>query len=417
MFKKVISAMLVVIMVVVTSATAFAADPTGAANDDEITITNPIVMPIQILAGNLDSAAYGGVYYGKDGRICINVINEASVFRAMKKSNISGKDVILIKAKYSMKDLMEASNRLAKQGGELGLVSLGIDEKNNCVIVSISGTSKEDIEKVKRVAALDGTEIRTGAGVNIPTGGDISVVEVEDNISIPFKKGVIAEAYSFDYANRSYHKITDLALLTDMSLRLDNYTPAVSKDKNQVGFLVFTGKGEKYEYYLDSDEEKASISDKPLIELSKTCNEKFPASAQWLAFMSSSNIERITFAGEIDKDFPAENVVPSQNYFLQLDTKDKIYLEKIAAFLKTIKVSDPKVREHINVNPVTEGSDMYQLSIDFKTEVNYSIFGKDDDLTISSSYMNESISYKCAKSEIKALRDFMASLGLGIASK
>lgn len=411
MFKKAISTLLVVTMVGAMGTTVFASAPVSlVANngDNEIRITNPIVRPIQILAGNLDPAAYGGVYQNNNGKIYISVFDEASVLRSMAKSNITKDQVVFFKAKYTMKQLLDGRQRLSDQMQSLGIMSLDINEKDNCLEVAIRGDSNETIAEVKKLAGIDDVKIVTNASQNIPSnGGDTAK---EEKISIPFKNGTIIEAYSLDYANRSYHKITDFALLTDMSLRLEDYTPAVSKDKNQVGFLIFTEKG-KYEYYLDNDEKKAVAADKPLIELSKKCNEKFPASAQWLAYMSSSNIKRVRFSGAYGKGYSLKKPAPTALYDLTFDTNDKKYFEKIAAFLKAIEVSDSKIIEP--TNPQTDDGLRYYISIDFASGVNYSIFGSKDGLTIASSYNDEVISYKCAESEINALRDFMSDLGIG----
>ena len=106
---------------------------------------------------------YGGIWFGEDGKLNINIINQD------QEAKLEGKDIILHHAKYTTKELNNANDKvleLIKQGGKNidYYFLLGVNSSSNRVDLSIStdfreSEIKEIIDIRKQVEAMDCVEI------------------------------------------------------------------------------------------------------------------------------------------------------------------------------------------------------------------------------------------------------------------
>lgn len=221
-----------------------------------------------------------------------------------------------------------------------------------------------------------------------------------------FRGQPVAALYSLDAANRSYHLVEDpavkarvLELLSDSALN----SFALEKAGGDLGFLLFYSDGGKVPVYIRSDAGDAALAD--LARLSAESNAGTPHHAQWFCYMSPENIKSIQFGGVagISADSAGSAVSVS------VDTENRDSITAAAAFLKTFEVQPaPSVatgEEGMN-NPVTT-ADLYHLTIHFYNGVQYTAFGNEGLLSLTSSDMPEQITYRCDDDKLRA---FMRTL-------
>jgi hypothetical protein len=227
--------------------------------------------------------------------------------------------------------------------------------------------------------------------------------------AVLFNGEQVVEIYSLDYANRRYHKVIDAEKQKIIAAKLEGHTPPpVENQEGQVGFLIFTDKS-KYPFYIDEDPKDGSAIDKEIATLSRDCNALYCGVAQWLAYMSTSNIQRITFSGIGGYGFSLKEYSSKEQYQIDVDTADLKEISAVSAYLKGIEVSK---KTHINdgpPNPKMVGSH-YSMSIFFSTGVRYDIDGYESGISVYSSDLNQTIFYDCTEKQIKGLRDLMMGL-------
>lgn len=206
----------------------------------------------------------------------------------------------------------------------------------------------------------------------------------------------VRELYSLSYASRTYHKITkesDKQDALSALLKYAKYAPVelhATERADQVGFLVITEKG-KYPIYLgvkprsDRDYSKTSR----LVELAARCNTQYEPYAQWLVYMSESNIEKIELGGT---DWDKKNHETAWD--ISATVTDRESIEKISAYFKNLVVSpDTKIITE-EINPDTPFyCPAYSFTIHFKSGVSYHGENKDGTLLLSSSDMKYSVAY------------------------
>lgn len=227
--------------------------------------------------------------------------------------------------------------------------------------------------------------------------------------AVVFKNETVTEVYSLDYSARRYHKVTDSQKIKTIAAKLNAYDPPVSHEPGQVGFLIFTDKG-KYDYYLSPNTDAGSETDKELAKLSMDCNALYPGVVQWLAYMSTSNIQRITFDGAGGYGFSLKEYERFENFDIDVDTNSKEEIQKISTYIKSILVEKEKMIADGEPNPKTSG-DLYSMLIIFNTGVNYGINGYTNSIWVYSTDINQTIYYNCSEQDISGLRDLMMGLG------
>lgn len=225
-----------------------------------------------------------------------------------------------------------------------------------------------------------------------------------------YQKETVSSLYSLDYANRRYHKITDAEMIKEILSILNQYTPPKHSSKDQVGFLIFTKKG-KYAFYLPRKSNyKTNENLSRLTDLSVQCNKKTAGTAQWLTYMSTSNISHISYSGQAGRGYTNKNNIKNE-VSVGIDTTDKNTMRQAGAFLKTLAVNaSPHIIAEKNADNPSMVMGLIDLRIEFKTGVTYTIFAYETGFSIASSDMNETIFYECSKETVRSLRDFMWDL-------
>lgn len=229
---------------------------------------------------------------------------------------------------------------------------------------------------------------------------------MQNEIGATFHGETITSLYSLDYKNRAYHPYSSpqsVSFLPDLE-KLDAAASFYGDD--MVGFLIFTETG-KYVFYLDPNTTDAN--EKALAEEASRNNTSVSGRAQWIAYMSASNITQIMYTGVKDAYSPAIDITVT-------DRKD---IEQISRFLKSVPVEtkpiiSPFSGNFADINLALNYS--FAVSIRFSTGVEYLIVGQpglDETqsgkclLSIWSSDMKEVISYSCTEEIAHELFRFM----------
>ena len=232
-------------------------------------------------------------------------------------------------------------------------------------------------------------------------------------MNVLFRGETVKKLYSLDYANRSYHPYTDLKdtqpLLSSLE-QIDTNQSVENSDK--VGFLVFTDQS-KYAFYLDAAAEIAP--EKSLVQEALENNKATEGIAQWLAYMSTSNITKVYFDGSWGPEYSLKAWPKTDHlwYSINVEATDIETIQTVSDFLKSMKVEEASDIYVFSGTP-NPANNLFSLSLTFSIGVSYAIFGdttgKMNCFTIYSSDMEETITYKCTENTMKALLDCMADL-------
>lgn len=218
----------------------------------------------------------------------------------------------------------------------------------------------------------------------------------------------VREIYSFDYIDRTYHRITlyeDMAEVLDL---LDGFQQNPIQTPECIGFLIVTGDG-KYPVYLSGvrpyDDSKADR----LIETCVNFNEAYSSTASWVAYLDIDKIAGISFEGLGGYGYSLYNYPTDLVFQISLDTRNTATINTVGAFLKNLEVAPfPKIYSETVANMAPDS--YYALDIELVNGVVYHIFGYDEGICISSSDSAETVVYGCTQNQVKAMRDMMAEL-------
>ena len=232
---------------------------------------------------------------------------------------------------------------------------------------------------------------------------------------VNFKGETVLSLYSLDYANRLYHPVGNLEKAAGVLAGLEEMeTDTDVTGTDRVGFLVFTDKA-KYAYYLDAASQDESQKD--LIQASKNHNSASTGIAQWLAYMSTSNITNVKFSGECGPGFSLKKWTDQKSFHIDVDTNDPASIQAVGSFLKSMTVNaKPEISAHTGRNWATNDGEHFSIILNFSSGTKYGIEGSHDWIYITSSDMQEDIIYQCTSDVIKALRDCMAGLTKAVKS-
>lgn len=222
-----------------------------------------------------------------------------------------------------------------------------------------------------------------------------------------YRGEAVTELYSLDYEKRTYQRVTEDADITAALDALEDYIPEKVSPKSreqQRGFLIFTDKG-KYPVYLPDEGKKEQTRE--LYALSGAYNGKYPRHIQWLVYMSTENIESVTFGGFGGKGYTHEDYRETYSIDAQITNPESI--EKISRFLKEMVVTPESDVSYERSNPGTPAG-VFDLRIDFKNGIHYYCSGPF--FSIYSSDMPEQITYRedDKLEQTTSLRDLMMEL-------
>lgn len=227
-----------------------------------------------------------------------------------------------------------------------------------------------------------------------------------------FQDESVVEMYSLEYANRLYHPIEDWDGVAKLVPALEGLSPDQPVSKaDAVGFLVVTDRG-KYAYYLDPDTQEEA--EKDLVKASQNYNQASPGVAQWLAYMSLSNLTHVYYSGSCGRGLDLKQWPDDREYGVLVDTDDPETLRAVGAFLKTIPAQSGTVYPDRGApNLQTNYMGTIQMKLSFSTGEENSYFficAGEGSFSVRCKAMGEEIAYKCSPASMDALRDFMSDL-------
>ena len=217
------------------------------------------------------------------------------------------------------------------------------------------------------------------------------------NSELYYKGEKIIALYSLDAERKIYIPVFENSDIEDIIFNLDSYEGPY-RDNGVNGFFIVTETG-KHDIRPSGNSEQA----KNIIEFSKNCNSSDFGYAQWLIYMSISNMESISYIG------PTGRVLNDATYSVKLDSQQPSTMEKIGLYLKNIRVLS--LRETISafVHPLASLADGY-LEIVFKTGVRYTVMISSGGMTVYSSDLDYTLLYECDKNDILDFFDFVISI-------
>ena len=215
-----------------------------------------------------------------------------------------------------------------------------------------------------------------------------------------YNREKVTELYSLDGTRRIYIPVSEKINIKDVVFNLDTYDGPY--DNNGInGFFIVTEAG-KYDIRPTGDSEQAQS----IIEFSKSCNKDDKDDigyAQWLIYMSISNMESISYIG------PTGRVLKDAYYTVKLNSQQPSTMEKIGLYLKNIEVYSLNNIINDFVHPTASPSDGY-LEITFKNEVKYTVMMSSGGMTIYSSDLGYTLQYNCDEKDILDFFDFVIML-------
>ena len=212
-----------------------------------------------------------------------------------------------------------------------------------------------------------------------------------------YKGEKILELYSLDVERKIYIPVFENSDIEDIVFNLDSYEGPY-RDNVVNGFFIVTETG-KHDIRPSGNSERA----KNIIEFSKNCNSSDFGYAQWLIYMSISNMESISYIG------PTGRVLNDATYSVKLDSQQPSTMEKIGLYLKNIRVLSLGGTVNAFVHPLASLADGY-LEIVFKTGVKYTVIISSVGMTVYSSDLDYTLLYECDKNDILDFFDFVISL-------
>ena len=209
--------------------------------------------------------------------------------------------------------------------------------------------------------------------------------------SVTYFGSEVQEAYTYNPAKHTYHKITDAKQLSLLIKLLESGKTKAPKASSEGGFLLVTAGG-KHEIYFDSQE-------KELLTLCKNNNAASPGLVQWLVFMSA---DKITEAEFTDDNYTETDMGKS------FRTDERWALTELSNILKTVRVkSGVRSKE----NPRTGGR-WPGVHIAFHTGVDYNIkFYDGEEMEMWSSDMDYHIVYQLQNGETDRVFKAMREIG------
>jgi hypothetical protein len=242
------------------------------------------------------------------------------------------------------------------------------------------------------------------------SGQDLTELMFRSN-PLDYKGGRVTALYSLDGKNCAYHPISNFEKHIPL---LEKVPPDKKPKAAELGYLLVTDKGKYTWSFSDkgvptASELSANGPESDLPTLAVINNSLSDRNAQWLVYMSEANIESISFGGAGGNGYSNGYHPGAVGLDIDVDTKDRESIHKIASFLKSMEVS-ANARVHDGQSNPTTGYGTFQMVIEFKTGVTYFILGFRSTMGIYTSDLDKTIWYSVSESQTNALRDMMALL-------
>ena len=221
---------------------------------------------------------------------------------------------------------------------------------------------------------------------------------------ITLKDDIITEVYSLDGDGYRYHPVTKERVVKKLAEILESYEPEYNPSAPVDGFLIFTEKG-KHACYLDAERLDVDAMYAQLVELSERCNAGAAGGAQWLVYMTPSNLSRLTFSGLAGDGYCLS--YQEDTFVVDVQITEREQLENASAFLKNLNVRPGELLKGDEKVVPQDKYSLWTIKLEFSTGVSYDVFGYRDELYISSSDMDGQLHYLCNDLEILRLRDYM----------
>lgn len=217
-----------------------------------------------------------------------------------------------------------------------------------------------------------------------------------------YKNEKVLELHSLNGDSNTYQNITGKFDFSNIIDKLDGYD-AKNNSTGNYGFLVITEKG-KYDIRLN-DVKNASKSTKQLITLCKEANKKYTSHAQWLSFMSTSNITGITYRGQTG----IAAIKNNKTYTVSLESTNSATLKKVSNALKNLPISSFSKSLDTSVNPSLT-PDGGWMEITFKGDIKYLIAFSGKSIFVYTSDLDYTLIYNCTEDNMMSFYDFMLIL-------
>lgn len=227
----------------------------------------------------------------------------------------------------------------------------------------------------------------------------------------------ISELYSFDYQNRTYHKITDDADVRETAGLLRGIGPSDGSSKAGArdgarGFLAFLSDGERIVWYVTADMLSDDVGVIPssqstragLLAVSGLMNGKYPGVMQGMAHMDISKIKWIEYRD-------SDNFGTPTVYF---GGNDPAVIKALADCLRSLEVKPKPI-----VVKYPAGQDIFRPSIGYSQIITihmesgyqYTLIPGGSQLEVWTP-MREDVFYQLAKpAQFEALRQTMVEQG------
>lgn len=215
----------------------------------------------------------------------------------------------------------------------------------------------------------------------LPTEPVSSQVPAAPEKPLTYFGAEVLEAYSYNPAGYTYHKIDDRKQLETALNLLESGKTAAPKDGSEGGFLLLTSTGRE-EIYIDSQE-------KELLTLCRNNNAAQPGLIQWLVFMNPEKIDDIKFESEQGRDSWA---------FWTGEDQAVLEASGILKGIKTDNGTETQVERDTDGGGPNTG-DYSVCSIRFNTGVSYRVELRENRLGIYSSDMRFALHYQLPKGE------------------
>ena len=128
------------------------------------------------LIDDLDSSAYGGIFYDEDGVLHIFAKDREALLKSRRLQNVVRNremEIVIEEAEYSLDELESAQKRLLEHQNELAIVAVGLYEPENALSVYTSDTSDENKAAIASVAGVKNIRYKESSGFAAsPANGD-----------------------------------------------------------------------------------------------------------------------------------------------------------------------------------------------------------------------------------------------------
>lgn len=214
---------------------------------------------------------------------------------------------------------------------------------------------------------------------------------------VKYQDETITEVFSFQYKNRSYHRVNSRSKIAEIVRMLEEKQPDEELTTGNVGFLILTEEG-GHSIYLDAS------SDQALVDLSVECIRDSSPLIQWLVYMNPENIASIRATASVGKNSLAKD---SAVITARLETDDRDSIGRIAGYLQNMMVKDDPTLSWDEVDYQGKGKRL-TLDITFTSGILYHITADSKTITISCPDMPEHIIYSASPSRLQALSDLIS---------